>query len=87
MTFQFEKDKNGDIVTKPVTGFATAPVVGTCVLLAIQYVETPGELESGHNKQIQLILTPQQSLEIAESLTRQAERLLGDVLPPGKSPN
>jgi hypothetical protein len=87
MTPEFEKDKNGDIITKPVVGFTTAPVAGMAVLLAIRYVETPEELESGGSKQIQLILTPQQAQEIANSLARQGERILGNPPSPRESKN
>lgn len=87
MAQPFETDQQGNVITKPVTGYTTAPVAGIAVLLAVQYVESQAELETGHSKQIQFVLTPQQSLEIADSLRRQAERILGETLPPGKSPN
>jgi hypothetical protein len=82
-----ETDGKGHVITKPVTGYTLAPVAGIAVLLAIRYVESPEELESGTSKQIQFVLTPPQCLEIAGAMTRQAERLRGERLPPGKSPN
>ena len=76
MPSEFETDKNGNIITKPVTGYTIGPVAGMAVLLAIEYVESPAELESGKSKRIQLILTPQQTLEIADVMTRRAKSLL-----------
>ena len=73
-----ETDSNGDIITKPVTGWITAPVAEIAVLLAIQYVETPLALETGDNKSIQLVLTPQQCLELSERLTKLAKSLIED---------
>lgn len=85
MTPQFELDENGEVVMKPVTGWKIAPVAGIAVLLAIQYVETPAELETGDSKSIQLVLTPQKCLELAEVLTRVAKRILEPQ--PGQSLN
>ena len=73
-----QTDSAGDVLTKPVTGWTTGTVAGIAVLLAIQYVETPAELETGDSKQIQLTLTAQQSLELAKKLTTLAEILLAD---------
>ena len=70
-----QKDERGNIITKPVTGWTTVPMAGIAVLLAIQYVETPQELGT-LEKQIQFALMPQQCLELAEVLTRQANRVL-----------
>jgi hypothetical protein len=50
-----ELDKEGNIVTRPVLGWTTAPVGG---------------------KSLQAILTPHQALELAETLTKQAWRIL-----------
>jgi hypothetical protein len=64
-----ETDSNGDIITNPVIGWTTATLAGMSVFLAIHYVETPLELETEDGKSIQMILTPQQCLELAERLT------------------
>jgi hypothetical protein len=87
MAQHLETDEKGNVMLKPVTGWTTGPVAQIAVLLAIEYVETPEELETGGRKSIQFVLTPPQCLELAEVLARQAKRLLGDSLPPGKSPN
>jgi hypothetical protein len=82
----FELDENGNVVLKPVTGWTTAPVAEVAVLLQIQYEDGPEDIGTD-GKRIQFVLKPQACLEIAESLTKQARRLLDAKLPPGKSPN
>jgi hypothetical protein len=83
---QFERDATGDIFTRPVVGWLIAPVAGMSAIVAIQYVETPLELERGDKRQIQFVLTPQQCLELAEALTKQARDLLNQPKT-GKPPN
>jgi len=73
-----ETDSNGDILTKPVTGWITAGLAGTAVLLAIRYVETPEELERLDSKSIQLVLTVPQCLELGERLTTLGKQLFED---------
>jgi hypothetical protein len=75
-----ETDGMGNVITKPVTGWSTVPVAGIAVLLAVRYVDTPEELERGDSKSIQLVLKPQQCLELAEALKK-----LGTVLLAGQS--
>jgi hypothetical protein len=77
VTPQFETDLEGNIITKPVVGYTMSPIAGMFVLLAVQYSDSPEALERGENRQIQFALMPQQCLEIAEALTRQAKRLIG----------
>jgi hypothetical protein len=75
---QLEKDSNGDIITRPVTGWTTGTLAGIAVLLVLEYAESPQELETGHSKSIQLALSVQQSLELAERLRTLGKRLLED---------
>jgi hypothetical protein len=74
----FDTDAEGNIITKPVVGWATRPVAGMAVLVQIQYADTPEQLENLEKgcSRIQLVLTPQQSLELAETLTTQAKRIM-----------
>jgi hypothetical protein len=72
------KDADGNIIVKPITGWTTTAVAGTSVLLAVQYVETPAELETGDSSQIQLLLTAQRCLELADALKRLAQSLIED---------
>jgi secreted protein with Ig-like and vWFA domain len=63
------KDSNGDILTSPMTGWMAWSAAGVGVLLAIQYAETPEEIEGG-GKLVQLVLTAQQAVDLAEELTK-----------------
>jgi hypothetical protein len=87
VTTPFELDENGNIITKPVTGWSAAVIFESTVLLQLQYVDTPLELEKGQNKSFQFVLTPPMCLELAVLLTKQANRAMESKLPPGKSPN
>jgi hypothetical protein len=78
---------SGNIITQPVTGWSVASIFESAILLQIRYVESSTELEEGRNKSFQFVLTPPKCLELAEMLTKQAQRLRDDKLPPGKSPN
>jgi hypothetical protein len=71
------------VITRPVLGWTTAAVAGSSVILQMQYAETPEELKTG-GRSIQFVLTPPQSLELAETLTKQAKRIL-DLKPSGPS--
>jgi hypothetical protein len=82
---QFETDRDGNIITKPVIGWTTATLADISVLLVIQYIETPQEIETG-GKSIQFVMMPQQCLELAEKLTTLAKRVL-DQPPSGKPAN
>ena len=75
MSIQLETDRNGQIIAKPVIGWTTATVAGMSVILAIRYIETLAEIETG-GKSLQLALTPQQCLELSETLTRLAKKNL-----------
>ena len=80
-----EKDAQGNIVTRPVMGWVTAPVAGMFVLLGLKYAETPEQLKSG-GKTLQFGLLPAQALELAEMLTTQARSIL-DAPRPSDPPN
>ena len=70
-----EKDAQGNIVTRPVMGWMTAPVAGMFVFLGLKYAETPDQLKTG-GKTLQFGLLPAQALELAEMLTKQARAIL-----------
>ena len=72
---QFETDKHGNILTKPVVGWTTASLGEVAILLAIHYANTPAEIKTGH-RSIQFVLTPQQCLELGEKLTTMGNHLL-----------
>lgn len=76
MTPKLETDSTGNVIMKPLTGWNILPVAGAAVLVQIQYVETPEELEKGEQRVIQFALTPPMSLELAEALKRVANPLM-----------
>ena len=86
MSIQLETDRNGQIIAKPVIGWTTATVAGMSVILAIRYIETLAEIETG-GKSLQLALTPQQCLQLSETLNKKAKRILEDQPLPGKPLN
>ncbi len=77
-----EKDAQGMVVTRPVLGWTTAAVAGTAVLLQIQYAEKPADIGTG-GLSLQVVLNPHKALELAETLTKQARRIVDAPIPPG----
>jgi len=75
MSVDRENLEHGNVILRPVMAWFTAPVADIAVLLAVEYSEKPQNIESG-GKLIQLVLMPQQCLDLAETLTRQAKRVL-----------
>jgi hypothetical protein len=73
---EFELNDQGNVITNPVVGWKIMPAAEVSVFLALRYVESPRELETGGSKQVQLLLMPQMCLELAEALTRVAKRVL-----------
>jgi hypothetical protein len=71
----FETDAAGMIITRPVLGWVTCPVEEMAVILLLRYSESPQDIDSG-GRSLQAVLTPQQCLELAEELTKQARRIL-----------
>ncbi len=80
MTLEINPD--GTISTRPVLGWTTAAIAGTTVFLQIQYAEKPADIATG-GLSLQVVLTPQQALELAETLTKQARRIVDAPIPPG----
>ena len=73
---RFDVDKNGMVITRPLLGWTMAPIEGMFLLARLNYAETPADI-GNDGKAIQLILTPQQALELADVLTKQAKHILG----------
>jgi hypothetical protein len=80
---ELETDAAGNLLTRPILGCIVAPIGGMAILLKLQYAERPEELKTG-GRSLQFVMTPQQGLEIAETLTKQARRIL-DAPPPALS--
>ncbi len=75
MPKNLETDKDGKLIVNPDIGWTTGTLAEVGVLLAIDYSERPQDIETG-GKSVQLGLTPQQSLELAQKLTTLANKLL-----------
>jgi hypothetical protein len=78
-----EMNKDGTVKTRPVLCWTIASVAQMSVLLRIHYAETPAELKTG-GRSIQVILTPGQALDLAQSLAKPATHLLSAPSGPGK---
>ena len=70
-----KKDSSGNVLTSSMIGWMAWSAAEVGVLLAIQYAETPEEIESG-SKLVQLVLTAQQALDLGERLTKLGNGLL-----------
>ena len=77
-----QKDANGNIITNPLTGWTTVMVGGSSLLVAIQYVDHPEQFANGGYHQVQIVMTPEQALLIADQLRDFATRIAAPV-PPG----
>jgi len=82
MSHSIKTDGKGNALSSPVLGYTLFPLAKTFFLLAMEYVESPEELDTGASKQIQFALTPEQALELAGALKIQATQML-EPLPPG----
>ncbi|TDX64020.1 hypothetical protein EDE12_106166 [Methylosinus sp. sav-2] len=78
-----ELNEDGSVKTRPVLGWTITPVAGMSVLLRILYAETPAELKTG-GQNLQVILTPAQALDLAQSLAKPAMHILSASEGPGK---
>lgn len=76
MSIKLQTYPDGNIVAYPMTGFELRTAGETALLVVIEYVETPEQLESGERKTLQTTVLPQQALDFAETLKRSATLLL-----------
>jgi len=84
MSDELEVGPNGEVILHPVVGWTTAPIAESAVLLRLLYVSAPDEFASG-GRALQTVMTPQQALELAATLTKQANHILS--LRPAGRPN
>jgi hypothetical protein len=70
-----ETNEQGLIIPRPVLGWTVAGAAGIAVILRIRFAETEEEEKTGRLLP-QVTMTPQQALYLAETLTKQANRLL-----------
>lgn len=81
----FETGPDGNIITHPLMGYVVVPVADTAILARLEYSDHPDQLRAMQGKHVQLILTPPQALEIADVLTRAANRILDQNAPHEKN--
>lgn len=72
------RDTTGNIITNPVKSWLSGPVQNTAVLMAVDYLADQGQ----SIKVFTMILTPAQALDMAASLNRHANAILGQQTPP-----
>ena len=75
MPKQLKTDKNGNIATCPVLGWTTGTLAEVGIILALDFAEKPEDIQTG-GRSVQLALTPQQALQLAEKLTALAKIIL-----------
>jgi hypothetical protein len=77
MSLKLQTDNAGNVITQPLTGYATKTVANQLGLLVLQYAPTPESIEiENKRQQVQIVLTPAQGLELARALTTLSESLL-----------
>ena len=72
---ELDKDASGNVILRPVMEWITGTAAETGVILAIRYLESPEQFQTG-GKRVQLVLTPQQCLALSETLTKLANNIL-----------
>lgn len=81
-----------DIPTRPVVGWTFYRAAETAIILDLQTVGTEAELRAvatgtAEPAHLQAIMTPNQCLELAEALRRNALAILGQKTPPRSGQN
>src|SRR5271165_5150265 len=71
---QFETDSTGNLVVQPVVGWSVGIPSGPGILLRLEYAL--GLHGSAPHDKVQVILTPQQALLLADQLRPNAEHML-----------
>jgi hypothetical protein len=74
-------DASGKIIIRAVTGWTLSHVDGAFLLLAIEYVDSPGELQKGIKHQLTVSLHPRLALDLADKLKSNSESILAGFLP------
>lgn len=75
-----EVDEQGNLIVRPLLGWASIPMLNMFVFLRLRYEETPAEFGT-EGRSLQMVLTPQQALDLARELELQAKRVLGQPVP------
>lgn len=75
MSVPYKMNDDGNVALEPIVEFATKPLMGTAVFLTIVTATSAAHLPDG-DKRLQSVLTPEQALELAEKLQKEARFLL-----------
>ena len=70
---------------RPIAGYSVNSVAGMAVLFSFDFADTPEDLRQEQFQSLRFVLTPPQALEIGETLTRVAKKLLEGPVPPETS--
>lgn len=76
MGIKLQTHPDGNIITCPITGWEMRTAGDTALLVVIEYIDLPEQLETGERKQLQTIVTPHEALEFADSLQKYARLIL-----------
>lgn len=71
---QFELDDDGKVILLPVIGWRAGPIKDIGVILAVRYIDS--DQPETEVKVVQFALTPQKALDLSETLTKMANRVL-----------
>lgn len=66
-----ELNKDGTVTQRPVAGWTVGPLAGVQVVLRLEYISQPGQVTP---QDLQVVLTPAQAKELAQTLERAAQR-------------
>jgi hypothetical protein len=73
---EFACNANGKVIVNPVTGWSVASVDAMAVLCRVEYLAHEVEPAAAEHSNVQLLLTPEQAIELADVLVAQANRVL-----------
>ena len=71
----FELDDKGLVVMRPLLGWSIGSAAEIAVLVRLRYAQTQGDIGTA-GESVQLAMTPQQALSLADVLTKQAQSIL-----------
>jgi hypothetical protein len=80
----FDLDDEGNVKSSPLTGWDIVSVAGTALIARLKFADSFEEFQTG-GRAVQLLLTPHVALDLAQELTKQAQRILGQTAPPGQA--
>ena len=80
----FDLDDEGNVKSAPLTGWDIVSLADTALIARLKFADSFEEFRTG-GRAIQLLLTPHVALDLAQELTKLAQRILGQTAPPGQS--